>query len=92
MEMRQVASCNVSSCAFNTDNLCRTPGINVGPHAQCDTFNYWNNKAGFREVKGGVGACRAADCQYNNMLECNAPNINVTVHSGHADCKTFRAK
>ena len=94
MEMTPVTVCNMAACAYNIDNRCHTPGITVGPHAECDTFShsYTAVKSGTKEASAGVGACTTADCTFNKQLECHAPDISVSAHSGHPDCRTFRPK
>jgi hypothetical protein len=82
----------MSNCAYNKNIACHTLGITVGPHAECNTFVHASARAGFKEVKGGVGACQTAECAFNNSLECAAPDVNVSGHEKHADCTTFRAK
>lgn len=89
MDMTRIAKCNASTCAYNMDSLCRTPGITVGPHAECNTYNHASSRGGFPEVKGGVGACLDSNCKFNRQMECQAPNINVASHNKHADCETF---
>ncbi|MCR4393239.1 MAG: DUF1540 domain-containing protein [Dehalococcoidales bacterium] len=90
MEMTRIAGCNVTKCIYNMNNECHTLAINVGTHAECNTFyGSESNKSGFNEVRGGIGACLASDCKYNDKLECKAPNVNITAHNIHADCKTF---
>jgi len=88
-EMTSIAKCNMSVCMYNQKGMCHTPGITVGPHAECNTYNYAKSKGGFDEVSGAIGACAAADCKFNEQFECRAPNIDVSSHSVHADCKTF---
>lgn len=92
MEMSQITTCNMSSCVYNKEKRCHTPGITVGPHAECNTFNHASAGGGFNEVNGGVGACLAAGCKFNDRLECKAPNIDVTNHDRHPDCMTFQAR
>lgn len=94
MEISRIAECNMSVCAYNRENRCHTPGITVGPHAECGTFSHSHAsiKSGFDRVNGGVGACTTADCIFNEQLECQAPSINVAGHHGHPDCKTFQPK
>lgn len=89
MNMTQIRSCDVSTCAYNRQNICHTLGITVGPHAECNTYNHGSRIGGFSEVSGGVGACLASDCKFNDRLECKAQDINVESHSEHADCATF---
>jgi hypothetical protein len=91
MDMTQILKCNMSTCSYNMNDVCHTPGINVGPHAECNTYTHGSSKGGFQEVEGGIGACLASDCVFNNQLECRASNINVANHDRHADCKTFQA-
>lgn len=92
MEMSSISKCNMSVCVYNQKGLCHTPGITVGPHAECNTYSYGSSKGGFTDMKGAIGACAASECKYNEMLECRAPNIDVSSHSTHADCKTFEPK
>jgi len=93
MQMTPVAKCSASTCTYNQQQLCHTLGINVGPHAECATYSYGNPaKAGFKEVKGGIGACQAADCRFNEQLECKASDIDVEMHAHHADCHTYEPK
>lgn len=90
--MTGIKSCSMSVCAFNMEGMCHTLGINVGAHAECNTFTHNPDKGGFWEVKGGIGACMATDCKYNDRLECGAPDISVKGHSRHADCETFKSR
>lgn len=92
MDMTPISMCNVTQCAYNQANLCHTLGINVGSHAECNTYNYRTAKGGDRQIMAGIGACLASECRHNQDLECKAPNIDVTFHDSHADCKTFEAK
>jgi len=92
MEMSKIAMCNVSSCAYNMENLCHTLGITVGSHAECNTYNHGSRKGGFSDVNGGIGACLASECKFNDQLECRAPNVNIAGHDLHADCNTFEPR
>ncbi len=92
MNVSGIASCNMSNCAFNAGQMCRTMGISVGHHAECKTYAHGSSKGGFKEVVGAVGACQASDCRYNDMLECTADNIDVASHDMHADCRKFCLK
>jgi hypothetical protein len=90
MEMVQIAMCSVANCAYNKNNMCHTPGINVGAHGECNTYIHASGKGGFSDVKGRVGACLAAGCKFNEELECSASHIDVAMHEEHhADCETF---
>ncbi len=92
MDITPIMACNMSICAYNMNNVCHTPGINVGAHAECNTYTHGSSKAGFQEITGGIGACLASECQFNEQLECRASSINVTSHDRHADCEKFQAK
>lgn len=94
--MSKIMSCDVTKCAYNTNNQCHTPAITVGGPGhqcpQCDTFTDSGEKGGAREVTGGVGACKVTACDYNEKLECGADSIRVGKHEGHPDCMTFEPK
>ena len=92
MDMTQILKCDMSTCAYNRNDICHTPGINVGPHAECNTYTHGSSKGGSPEAKGGIGACLASECRFNEQLECRASNINVASHDRHADCETFQAR
>ncbi len=92
MDMTPILACNMSTCAYNMNYVCHTPGINVGPHAECNTYIHASSKGGLQEVEGGIGACLASDCKFNERLECQASNISVANHERHADCETFHVR
>ncbi len=92
MDMASIVSCSVTTCAYNRQNSCHTPGITVGDHAECNTYNHGSRQGGYLETRGAVGACLASDCRFNEQLECRAPGINVSGHTEHADCITFDPK
>ena len=89
MNMSPVTECSMMKCAYNSDGLCHTLAITVGPHAECDTYVHASSRGGFLEVKGGVGACLASNCMFNENMECRARGIGVVAHDKHADCETF---
>lgn len=90
--MSQILKCDMSQCVYNKGNRCHTPGITIGAHAECNTFNHASAGGGFAQVNGGVGACLAAGCKFNDRLECKATSIDVAVHDRHPDCMTFQPK
>lgn len=92
MDITQILKCYMSNCVYNMSDLCHTLGINVGAHAECNTYNHGSGKGGFQEANGGIGACLAADCKFNEQLECRASSINVASHDRHADCETFQVR
>ena len=89
MKMSPIQSCAMSNCAYNRNNECTTMAINVGAHAECNTYIHGSARGGFPDARGGIGACLAAECRYNKQLECAAPCIAVADHYRHADCCTF---
>lgn len=90
MEMSTVESCSQDACSYNEDSDCTTPGINVGPHAECATYVNSGMDGGAGDgATSGVGACVATECEYNEDLECVTPTIRVGSHEIHADCLTF---
>lgn len=92
MSMPKILSCSVQECAYNNNNQCHTLAITVGSgHPSCDTFFKAQTKGGSEDMIGGVGACREQDCRFNKALECSAQGISVAPHSGHGDCRTFKA-
>jgi hypothetical protein len=82
----------MSTCAYNNAGTCHTLGINIGPHAECNTYVHASSRGGFTEIKAGVGACTAAHCKFNNKLECQAPHVEVAVDEKHADCQTYETE
>lgn len=92
--MSKISGCDVTDCSYNMNNQCHTMAITVGNSecAYCDTYTKMNRKGGSSEIIGGVGACRESDCSYNESLECNAGSIRVGMHSGHADCTTYKKR
>ena len=92
MEMIGISKCNMSTCAYNKEGNCRTLGITVGPHAECNTYVHASARGGFPDVKGGIGACMASSCKFNEQLECRASSVSVATDDKHADCATFKAK
>lgn len=89
MDMTPVTSCSMSSCAYNSGEICHTRAINVGYHAECNTYVHGSTRGGLKEAKGGIGACMASDCKYNDRLECVAGDVDVSGHENHADCGKF---
>lgn len=95
MEMVKVQKCEISECAYNSDNQCRTMAITVGhgeEHPMCDTFFRSGSKGGQSDVVAGVGACKVAGCVYNNALECEASSVVVGRQSDEVDCLTFKRR
>ena len=90
VEMPNVETCEVVSCAYNVGTECHARAITVGQgiHAMCDTF-FVSDRHASGPQQAGVGACKVAGCRYNADYECGAPAIHVGLHDNHADCTTF---
>ncbi len=92
MNMSPVKQCAATTCAYNQEKMCHTPGIMVGHHAECNSYNHASRRGGYAEVMAGVGSCLAEECRFNQKLECHANEIDIDSHSEHADCGTFEPK
>ena len=93
MKMPNVVSCDVTQCAYNTNNRCHAMAITIGDgsHPQCDTFCQEKTSGGDPEAIAGVGACKVSSCVYNQNLECQAEQIRVGPSGDEADCLTFES-
>ena len=95
MKMPTISACNVTDCAYNTNQQCHTMAVTVGgPEvcARCDTYFNASQKGGVSDMTASVGACKVNDCSFNSSFECTAPSIKVGQHQGHADCTTFNPR
>lgn len=92
--MPNIAACDVTNCAYNTDGNCHARAITVGDgaHAACDT--YFPSSGHTRQALriAGVGACKVTGCAHNADFECQAPAIRVGHHQQHADCMTYEER
>jgi len=93
-ETTRIIKCEAVECAYNMNNKCRAIAITIGDRGcpVCYTVMKSFEKGGFPDTIGKVGACKAIACQLNNALECTADGIQIKMHSGHAECGTFRAR
>jgi hypothetical protein len=91
LEIPDVQTCEVTSCAYNVAQSCHARAITVGDgiHAACDTYFISDRHTSEGSPTAGVGACKVTACRYNSDLECSAERIRVGVHENHADCLTF---
>ena len=90
MKMPRIVDCNMSDCAYNSENMCHALAITVGANSpMCDTFLKLGTKGGAKEATGSVGACKVQNCKFNDSLECSAEGIHVGRHADHAECDTF---
>ncbi len=92
MDISSIKACSMANCVYNKAMQCHTPGITVGPHAECNTYSHASARGGFDDVNGEVGACLAANCKFNDRLECRAQSIDVAAHDRHPDCETYSPK
>lgn len=92
MKMVKVKQCDVSDCAYNSDNMCHAIAVTIGDsdNPMCDTFCPSQTKGGEKTIIAGVGACKVSSCQHNESLECHAPSISVGRQSQEVDCLTFK--
>ncbi|NLP03175.1 MAG: DUF1540 domain-containing protein [Fibrobacter sp.] len=92
--MSRIIDCEAINCVYNKGKKCHTLAITVGDEleASCDTFFPAENKGGFTDINGGVGACKISNCEYNDAFECTASGIHVITHANHADCGTYQPK
>jgi hypothetical protein len=93
VEMVKVKQCDVSECAYNSQNQCHAIAITVGhgeDHPMCDTFFQSETKSSQQNMIAGVGACKISSCEYNDSLECCAPSISVGRQSEEVGCLTFK--
>lgn len=90
-EEARVLTCHAIDCSYNCATECCAPQIEVGDsHPMCDTYTR-NPQVDIQTGEPPVGACKVTQCHYNQEMDCSASGITLTVHSGHADCATFRA-
>ncbi len=93
-QLPDILDCGATVCAYNQKNQCHAFAITVGDgdHPMCDTGIISDRKGGLPSMTGKVGACKVEHCQFNTAFECSAPGIHVGLHTGHADCSTFKAR
>ena len=94
MEMSKVSECEISDCAYNTNNLCHARAITIGDstNPRCDTLCIAERKCPELGCVAGVGACKTSICMFNEGLECGASTIRVGYSENDANCLTFRPK
>ena len=100
--------CNVVSCSYNENKLCKLDTIKVGgkeakkpSETVCESFyprgtNTMTNMDGKGASKETNVACNAVTCMYNDNKKCTATNIQIAgvkaVSSGETECGTFQCK
>ena len=94
MFMPKISKCDVTSCAYNTNNVCHAMTIAIGDsgHPRCDTFYGKKTEAVDLSIHGGVGACKTSACRYNKGLECTAQEIVVGTGPDGTDCLTYQSR
>jgi hypothetical protein len=82
-EMSRIIDCEAINCVYNKGKKCHTLAITVGDEleASCDTFFPAENKGGFTDINGGVGACKISNV--STMTPLNAPHPNPRYHTRH---------
>lgn len=90
-EMPSVSRCEVTLCAYNTEQGCRAQAITIGEGAfpSCDTFLGGVDGGLSSERTAGVGACKVSGCKFNEGLGCQAAAIAVTAAGAPPACTTF---
>ncbi|AQT67980.1 hypothetical protein STSP2_01134 [Anaerohalosphaera lusitana] len=91
MQMSKVSKCDVTGCAYNTDNQCHAYAITIGNSGtpKCDTLCMASGKTDDTNSTAGVGACKTTSCKANKGFECTAPEITVGFQGNEADCLSF---
>ncbi len=100
--------CSVTSCASNTNSLCRLNSINVeGESAErkdetcCSSFSpessSMTNSISFGNARPETEIrCSAYECQYNSDTKCSASYISVqgdhASDSEETRCETFKKR
>lgn len=92
VQMTEVQSCSVTSCAYNANSACHAKAITIGDERtpECDTFFASITHARDVGVTAGVGACKVAGCQFNKDFECTAGNIRVGTSGNCVCCLTYQ--
>ena len=94
VKMPKVAKCSVTTCAYNSEDMCHARAITVGDHTRpaCDTF--FTSSQHIRKEKrvAGVGACKVSICKFNKDFECHASEIKIAYSETQQDgfCLTFQ--
>lgn len=90
LELTEIGSCNVSSCAFNANNGCQAKAVTIGEtsSAACGTF-YVGTASVAASGSTGVATCKAVSCKHNRNLTCGAEAIVVANAATGPVCQTF---
>lgn len=100
--------CNVVSCSYNENRLCKRDNITVGgqkaikpSETVCESFYpRGTNTMTNLDAKGPSEmtniACNAVTCVYNDNKKCTAEHIQIAgvkaMTSGETECGTFQCK
>lgn len=100
--------CNVVSCSYNENKLCKRDNITVGgmeakkpSETVCESFylrgtNTMTNLDGKGPKEETNIACHAVTCVYNENKKCTAKQIQIAgvkaMSSGETECGTFECK
>ena len=100
--------CNVVSCSYNENRLCKRENITVGgmgakkaSETVCESFypkgtnTMTNMDSHGPSIETNV-ACNAITCVYNQNKKCTAEKIQIAgmkaVASGETECGTFQSR
>ncbi len=91
--------CTVSSCIYNSDDLCAKGDIMVaGKHACCDQEtscdSFMRRREGMQNSTGSIHHpsrsvsidCEAGRCSYNSNYKCTASHVDIQ-GANACDCK-----
>ena len=100
--------CNVVSCSYNENRMCKRENITVGgmearkaSETACESFsprgtNTMTNLDGKGPSPETNIACNAVTCRYNDNKKCTAEHIQIAgvkaVSTGETECGTFQAR
>lgn len=85
-----VMTCLAEKCSWNCEDQCCASSIVVGDeHPQCDMYTTAPEKPA--DTMASVTDCHVHGCHFNRDMKCGATGITLGVHSGHADCLTYRS-
>ncbi|NBY20367.1 DUF1540 domain-containing protein [bacterium] len=93
LEMPRVAKCNVSGCAYNSNELCHAKAITIGDVSSpsCDTYFSAESQAAMVKIVAGVGACKVSSCKFNKSYECTVDTVEIGRLGSSIRCLTYQA-
>ena len=92
--------CSVTSCVYNTDNLCSKGDIMVGgknasqsKDTRCESFMYKRedetsySSSTCHPCQSISIDCEAEKCRYNSNYRCTAKHVDIMGGCNSCDCK-----